>query len=158
MKKFILRLRNRILTLWLMSHALWSCSSTRSTPIVQSSDTLMLLKQGFCDQVKAERLELRDKDSVIIRERTVHDTVYVTKEVYRDRLKATGEIREVVRIDTVVVTEWREKIIEKPPRKYVPKFYKQCTVYFWCTIVLFVIYIVFRLTKGQFNKSKLFKF
>ena len=73
----------------------------------------MLYKQGFCDQVKAERLELRDKDSVIIRERTVHDTVYLTKEVYRDRLKATGEMREVVRTDTVVVTEWREKIIEK---------------------------------------------
>ena len=118
----------------------------------------MLYRQGFCDQVKAERLELRDKDSVIIRERTVHDTVYLTKEVYRDRLKSTGETREVVRTDTVVVTEWREKIIEKPPRKYVPKFYKQCTVYFWCTIVLFVIYIVFRLTKGQFNKSKLSRF
>ena len=93
----------------------------------------MLYRQGFCDQVKAERLELRDKDSVIIRERTVHDTVYVTKEVYRDRLKATGETREVVKTDTVVVTEWREKIIEKPPRKYVPKFYK------WCTGILFAL-------------------
>ena len=144
MKKFILKLRNRILTLWLMSHALWSCSSTRSTPVVQSSDTLMLYRQGFCDQVKAERLEVRDKDSVIIRERTVHDTVYVTKEVYRDRLKATGETREVVRTDTVVVTEWREKIIEKPPRKYVPKFYKWCTCLFWVIGLLAIGYGLLR--------------
>ena len=142
MKKCILKLRNRILTLWLMSHALWSCSSTRSTPVVQSSDTLMLYRQGFCDQVKAERLEVRDKDSVIIRERTVHDTVYVTKEVYRDRLKSTGETREVVRTDTVVVTEWREKIIEPPPERYIPPFYKRCTLLFWLILATCALYMI----------------
>ena len=118
----------------------------------------MLLKQGFSEQIQGESLQVRAKDSVIIRERTVHDTVYITKEVYRDRLESRDERLKAVKTDTVVVTEWREKIIEKPPRKYVPKFYKQCTVYFWCTIVLFVIYIVLRLTKGQFNKSKLSRF
>jgi hypothetical protein len=100
----------------------------------------MLYKQGFCDQVKAERLELRDKDSVIIRERTVHDTVYVTKEVYRDRLEARGERLKAVKTDTVVVTEWREKIIEKPPRKYVPKFYKWCTGLLWAIVILAIGY------------------
>ena len=77
-------------------------------------------------------------DSVIYRERTIHDTVYITKEVYRDRLEARGERQKAVRVDTVVVTEWREKVIEHPPERYVPKFYKWCTVALW-VIVLLVI-------------------
>ena len=148
MKKFILKLRNRILTLWLMSHALWSCSSTRSTPVVQSSDTLMLYRQGFCDQVKAERLELRDKDSVIIRERTVHDTVYVTKEVYRDRLESRGERLKAVKTDTVVVTEWREKVIEPPPERYIPPFYKRCTWALWGLVALGIVCLLLRWRLG----------
>ena len=70
-------------------------------------------------------------DSVIYRERTIHDTVYITKEVYRDRLEARGERQKAGRTDTVVVTEWREKVIEHPPERYVPKFYKWCTIALW---------------------------
>ena len=72
-------------------------------------------------------------DSVIYRERTVLDTVYITKEVYRDRLEARGERQKAVRTDTVVVTEYRDRVVEHPPERYVPKFYK------WCTIALWVI-------------------
>ena len=96
-----------------------------------------------------DTLVLRDTvyrhDSVIYRERTIHDTVYVTKEVYRDRLEARGERRKAERNDTIVVTEYRDRVIEHPPEKYVPKFYK------WCTIILFIIfaagivYIIIRL-------------
>ena len=75
-------------------------------------------------------------DSVIYRERTVLDTVYITKEVYRDRLEARGEKQKAVRTDTVVVTEWREKVIELPPERYVPKFYKWCTGLLWAILVL----------------------
>ena len=73
------------------------------------------------------------RDSVVLRERTIHDTVYVTKEVYRDRLEARGERQKAVRTDTIVVTEWREKVIEHPPERYVPKFYR------WCTVLLFAL-------------------
>ena len=148
MKKFILKLRNRILTLWLMSHVLWSCSSTRSMPVMQSSDTLMLFRQGYYEQMRGERLEVRDKDSVIIRERTVHDTVYITKEVYRDRLEARGERLEAVRIDTVVVTEWREKVIEPPPERYIPKFYKRCTWALWGLVALGIVCLLLRWRLG----------
>ena len=72
-------------------------------------------------------------DSVIYRERTVLDTVYITKEVYRDRLEARDERQKAVRTDTVVVTECRDRVVEHPPERYVPKFYK------WCTIALWVI-------------------
>ena len=89
-------------------------------------------------------------DSVIYRERTVLDTVYITKEVYRDRLEARGERQKAVRTDTLVVTEWRDRwrtrlvhdtvrhteyvdrVVEKPPERYIPKFYK------WTTALLFI--------------------
>ena len=148
MKKCILKLRNRILTLWLMSHALWSCSSTKSTPVVQSSDTLMLFRQGYYEHMRGEKLEVRDKDSVIIRERTVHDTVYITKEVYRDRLEARGERLKAVKTDTVVVTEWREKVIEPPPERYIPPFYKRCTWALWGLVALGIVCLLLRWRLG----------
>ena len=81
-------------------------------------------------------------DSVIYRERTIHDTVYITKEVYRDRLEARGERQKAVRTDTVVVTEWREKIIEKPPERYIPPFYKRCTTALWVILAAGTVYII----------------
>ena len=78
-------------------------------------------------------------DSVIYRERTIHDTVYITKEVYRDRLEARGERQKAVRTDTVVVTEYRDKIIEHPPERYVPKFYRWCTVLLFAMLALLVL-------------------
>ena len=71
------------------------------------------------------------RDSVVQRERTIHDTVYITKEVYRDRLEARGERQKAVRTDTVVVTEYRDHVIEHPPERYVPAFYKWCTIALW---------------------------
>ena len=88
-------------------------------------------------------------DSVIYRERTIHDTVYITKEVYRDRLEARGERQKAVKTDTVVVTDSIVQVIEQPPERYIPKFYKHCTIYFWCAIVLLLLYIVFRITKAK---------
>ena len=83
-------------------------------------------------------------DSVIYRERTVLDTVYITKEVYRDRLEARGERQKAVRTDTLVVTEWREKVIELPPERYVPKFYRWCTGLFWAIGLLAIGYWAMR--------------
>ena len=51
-------------------------------------------------------------------------------EVYRDALNSKFKIQNSTKADTVVVTEWREKVIEHPPERYVPKFYR------WCTIAL----------------------
>ena len=83
-------------------------------------------------------------DSVIYRERTVLDTVYITKEVYRDRLEARGERQKAVRTDTLVVTEWREKVIELPPERYVPKFYRWCTGLRWAIGLLAIGYWAMR--------------
>ena len=109
--------------------ALPSCKSLEPTTLHHTTQSYTTLHQ------RADTVVVRDSiyrhDSVIYRERTVHDTVYITKEVYRDRLEARGERQKAVRTDTVVVTEWREKVIEHPPERYVPKFYKWCTIALW---------------------------
>ena len=84
-------------------------------------------------------------DSVIYRERTVLDTVYITKEVYRDRLEARGERQKAVRTDTVVVTEYRDRVIEHPPERYIPPFYKRCTLLFWLILVTSALYMIGKL-------------
>ena len=83
-------------------------------------------------------------DSVIYRERTIHDTVYITKEVYRDRLEARGERQKAVRTDTVVVTEYRDRVIEHPPERYVPKFYKWCTIILWAIAAIAAMVVIGR--------------
>ena len=80
------------------------------------------------------------RDSVVQRERTIHDTVYITKEVYRDRLEARGERQKAVRVDTVTVTEYRDQVVQLPPERYVPKFYKWCTGLLWAIGLLAIGY------------------
>ena len=85
-------------------------------------------------------------DSIIYRERTVLDTVYITKEVYRDRLEARGERLKAVRTDTVVVKEYRYRVVEHPPKRYVPKFYKGCA---WALGVIVLLAIGYWLLKWR---------
>ena len=100
--------------------------------VVRSEDTVLV------------RDSVYRHDSVIYRERTIHDTVYITKEVYRDRLEARGERQKAVRTDTIVVTEYRDQVVEHPPERYVPKFYKWCTGLLWAILVLAIGYWAMR--------------
>ena len=115
----------------------------RSLEVVSSSEVQDVQKFRSVDTVVVRDSVYRH-DSVIYRERTVLDTVYITKEVYRDRLEAKGERQKAVRTDTVVVTEWREKVIEHPPERYVPKFYKWCTGLFWAIVLLAIGYLALK--------------
>ena len=119
-----------------------SCSSTRSMPVVQHVDTTSYVQRSATH----DTIYLRD--SVYVREVLKGDTVYLTRTQYRDRWR-TRLVHDTIR-DTQIV----EKVIEHPPDRYVPKFYKWCTIVFWCTIVVILIYIVFRFTKRRFYKSK----
>ena len=111
----------------------------RSLEVVSSLEVQDVQKFRSVDTVVVRDRVYRH-DSVIYRERTVLDTVYITKEVYRDRLEARGERQKAVRTDTVVVTEWREKVIELPPERYVPTFSKWCTGLFWAIGLLAIGY------------------
>ena len=116
----------------------------RSLEVVSSLEVQDVQKFRSVDTVVVRDSVYRH-DSVIYHERTIHDTVYITKEVYRDRLEAKGERQKAVRTDTVVVTEWREKVIEHPPEKYVPKFHKWCTGLFLAIIAGVILYYVLKI-------------
>ena len=93
-----------------------------------------------------DTLILRDTiyrhDSVIYRERTIHDTVYITKEVYRDRLHSTLTAQHSTLADTIHIVEYRDRVIEHPPERYIPPFYKRCTLLFWLILVTSALYMI----------------
>ena len=121
-------------------NALPSCKSLEPTTQYHATQHYTTLHNAV------DTLALRDSivlhDSVIYRERTIHDTVYITKEVYRDRLHSTLNSQHSTLKDTVVVTEWREKVIEHPPERYIPPFYKHCTTILFIILAAGVVYIV----------------
>ena len=84
-------------------------------------------------------------DSVIYRERTIHDTVYITKEVYRDRLHSTLNAQHSTLADTIHIVEYRDRVIEHPPERYIPPFYKRCTLLFWLILVTSALYMIGKL-------------
>ena len=118
--------------------ALPSCKSVSNVESLKSNVESQEVHDSQLSTFDIQHSALRD--SIVYRERTIHDTVYITKEVYRDRLEARGERQKAVRTDTVVVTEWREKVIELPPERYVPKFYKWCTGLLWAIGLLAIGY------------------
>ena len=107
--------------------ALVSCKSLDS---VQEFRSLEVQKFRSVDTVVLRDSVYRH-DSVIYRERTIHDTVYITKEVYRNASHSTLNAQHSTHSDTVIVTEWRERVVQKPPERYVPKFYRWCTAALW---------------------------
>ena len=78
--------------------------------------------------------KFRSVDTVVLRDSVYrHDTVYITKEVYRNASHSTLNAQHSTHSDTVIVTEWRERVVQKPPERYIPRFYR------WCTILLFAL-------------------
>ena len=122
-----------------------SCKSLDPTIVTSATSTASATIRTHDTVVQRDSVVLHD--SVIYRERTVHDTVYVTKEVYRDRLEARGERRKAERNDTVVVTEYRDRVIEHPPEKYVPKFYKWCTGFLWVILGVLGVVVVLKVRR-----------
>ena len=78
------------------------------------------------------------RDSVFVSERQRGDTVYLTRTEYRDRWRT-----QIVH-DTIVHTDSIVQVIEHPPQKYVPKFYKWSTAIFWILIALLLLYVLIR--------------
>ena len=115
-----------------------SCKSVSSVQEVRSSE---VQKFRSVDTVLL-RDSLYRHDSVIYRERTIHDTVYITKEVYRDQRLSTFDIQHSSKADTVVVTEYRDRVIEHPPERYIPPFYKRCTLLFWLILATSALYMI----------------
>ena len=69
-------------------------------------------------------------DSVFVREVMRGDTVYLTRVEWRDRWRTRVER------DTVVDVRLEKEVVQLPPERYVPKFYK------WCTGLLMAILVL----------------
>ena len=113
--------------------------SCKSHNVVSSSEVQDIQKFRSVDTVVV-RDSVLVRDSVVQRERTIHDTVYVTKEVYRDRLHSTLNSQLSTLADTIHIVEYRDRVIEHPPERYVPKFYKWCTGLLWAIGLLAIGY------------------
>ena len=111
-------------------------------PVVQSNDTLHFTQKSAMRDTTYLHDSVFFHDSVVYRERTIHDTVYITKEVYRDALNSKFKIQNSTKTDTVILTEYRDRVVEHPPERYIPPFYKHCTTILFIILAAGVVYIV----------------
>ena len=78
------------------------------------------------------------RDSVFVREVMKGDTVYLTRVEWRDRWRTRIVHDTIVRTDSIV------QVIEHPPERYVPKFYRWCTIALWAIGILALGYGLLR--------------
>ena len=78
------------------------------------------------------------RDSVFVSERQKDDTVYLTRVEWRDRWRTRIER------DTVVDVRIEKEVVQLPPERYVPPFYKRCTIALWVIIALIIGYWAIR--------------
>ena len=123
--------------------ALPSCRSVRSVESLKSNVESQEVHDSQLSTFDIQHSALRD--SIVYREKVVHDTVYITKEVYRNQRLSTFDLQHSTKADTVIVTEWRERVVEKPPERYVPRFYKISTAILYILIALVIVFIVIKI-------------
>ena len=81
------------------------------------------------------------RDSVFVSERQRGDTVYLTRVEWRDRWRTQMVHDTIVRVDSIV------QVIEHPPERYVPPFYKRCTIALWVAIILIILGVLLKTTR-----------
>ena len=117
MKKLFSKLRiiSQGLSMAIIILVSMSCSSTKSMPVVLSNDTTSFIQRS----ARVDTIYLHD--SVFVSERQRGDTVYLTRTEWRDRWRTRVER------DTVVDVRVEKEVVQLPPERYVPKFYRWCT-------------------------------
>ena len=119
------------------------CRSVRSVESLKSNVESQEVHDSQLSTFDIQHSTLRD--SIVYREKVVHDTVYITKEVYRNQRLSTFGLQHSTKADTVIVTEWRERVVEKPPERYIPRFYKISTAILYILIALIIVFIVIKI-------------
>ena len=109
----------RVLNMGIIILVSVSCSSTKSMPVVQSNDTTSFIQKSTSVDT------IYQHDSVFVREVMRGDTVYLTRTEWRDRWRTRVER------DTVVDVRVQKEVVQLPPERYVPKFYRWCTIALW---------------------------
>ena len=95
-----------------------------------------------------DTLVMRDSvhthDSTFTSERQRGDTIYRERIVYRDRVAYRDRWRTQIVHDTIIHTDSIVQVIEHPPERYVPKFYKWTAAIFWTGMALLLLYLLLR--------------
>jgi hypothetical protein len=110
-----------------------SCSSTKSMPVVQSNDTTSFIQRS----ARVDTVYLRD--SVFVSEKMRGDTVYLTRVEWRDRWRTRVER------DTVMDVRVEKEVVQLPPERYVPAFYKWCTIALWAIAAVAALVVIGRI-------------
>ena len=97
-------------------------------PVTNSNDSVTFVHE----KASIDTIYLRD--SVFISERQRGDTVYLTRTEWRDRWRTRIER------DTIVDVRVEKEVVQLPPERYVPKFYKWCTGLLWAIGLLAIGY------------------
>ena len=93
-------------------------------PVMQSNDSTSFIQRS----ARIDTVCLRD--SVFVSEKQRGDTVYLTRVEWRDRWRTRVER------DTVVDVRIEKEVVQVPPERHVPKFYR------WCTGLLLAILVL----------------
>ena len=123
-----------------------SCKSTSGVESVTSKVEKQDSTAWFSMIQSVDTIYLRD--SIYIREIQRGDTIYLTRTEWRDRWRIR-EVHDTIH-DTqyVTQTEYIDRLVQQPLERYVPKFYKWCTVLFCILIILFIFSIFIRIYKS----------
>ena len=127
----------RVLSMGIIILVSASCSSTKSMPVVQSNDTTSFIQRS----ARVDTIYLRD--SVFVSEKQRGDTVYLTRVEWRDRWRTRVER------DTVMDVQVEKEVVQLPPERYVPPFYKRCTIAFWAIVAVATIVVIGRFAIGR---------
>ena len=124
--------------------ALPSCRSLDPATLNNATQNNTTLHHDTHDSL-ATRDSIYTRDSIFESERQRADTVYRERIVYRDRVTYRDRWRERIVHDTIIHTDSIVKVIEHPPRAYIPPFYKRCTLFFWLLAAFILLYIIIRM-------------
>ena len=106
-------------------------------PVMQSNDTTSYIQRS----ASVDTIYLHD--SVFVSEKQRGDTVYLTRVEWRDRWRTRVER------DTVVDVRVEKEVVQLPPERYVPPFYKRCTIALWAIIAITTIVVIGRFAIGR---------
>ena len=106
-------------------------------PVVQNNDTTSFIQRN----TSVDTIYLHD--SVFVSEMQRGDTVYLTRVEWRDRWRTRVER------DTVVNVRVEKEVVQLPPERYVPPFYKRCTVALWAIVAVATIVVIGRFAIGR---------
>ena len=105
-----------------------------------------IIKTEYRDSVRTEyhRDSVRLIDSVFVDRWRANDTVFVNKTKY------CYLYRDVLHNDTVIIDNSTTETVQV---RYVPPFYKWCTVALLCLIAIVVLYIIGRIIKAIYFRK-----